>query len=103
MSRDTAWGAFFFGALTGAAVGLLTAPRPGRELREYFKNAAEDLGESMEEIPGKLKDAGRRMMRSGREAYQQTRQEFGSGSRSSSASSHSGPTGSKSTRSSDAS
>ncbi len=43
------WGAFFLGMLIGAAAGaaiaLLTAPKPGREMRDELAEKARDAGE----------------------------------------------------------
>ena len=48
---------FFFGAVVGAAIGLLYAPRPGRETREIIRHKAEEVKERAEEVAAKAKDA----------------------------------------------
>lgn len=39
-----------FGAVSGAALALLTAPKPGREVRGVIKQTASDLPERLSEL-----------------------------------------------------
>ena len=52
--------AFLLGGIVGAAVGILFAPRPGKETREKLKVLLEDLGEKadvlLEEGKEKVED-----------------------------------------------
>ncbi|MFH2069887.1 MAG: YtxH domain-containing protein [Elusimicrobiota bacterium] len=47
---------FLLGGLIGAAVGLLFAPKPGRETREKLKVLIDELGEKAEDIFEEGKD-----------------------------------------------
>lgn len=53
--------AFLFGALTGAGIALLLAPRSGRETREA-------LGEKLEDTAERGRALGERVAEKGREA-----------------------------------
>ncbi len=56
----------FTGAVIGAGVGLLFAPRPGSELRGRLADSASAMGRRMSETIDAVADAGR-------DAYQQAR------------------------------
>ena len=55
-------GIFGVGVLVGAGIGMLLAPKPGRELREDLRNrlqaAADDIGGPLSEAPGRLEPGG---------------------------------------------
>ena len=72
--------AFLIGALGGAAVALLYAPKSGRETREYLGEKAREGRARAAEVAAKGRDAfnqGRDTINTaierGREAYQQAR------------------------------
>ncbi len=44
---------FIFGLVVGAAIGLLYAPRPGREVREIIKHKTEEVKEKAGEVAEK--------------------------------------------------
>ena len=44
------WGGLFVGTAIGAAVGILFAPRAGRETRQALKRSAQDLPQIAEEL-----------------------------------------------------
>ena len=48
---------FLFGAVVGAAIGFLYAPKPGRETRELLKHKAEEAKEKASEVAEKAKEA----------------------------------------------
>ncbi|MCL2324518.1 MAG: YtxH domain-containing protein [Actinomycetia bacterium] len=59
MSRESAGfglGGFVLGALVGAAAGLLFAPKPGKETREFLAEKAKDYINSAEDIYATGKD-----------------------------------------------
>ena len=45
------------GLLVGTGIGLLVAPRPGRELREDLSKRIQDMPEQMSALPKKATDA----------------------------------------------
>ena len=55
-------GIFGVGVLVGAGIGMLLAPKPGRELREDLRNrlqgAADDLGNQLSGAPGRMETSG---------------------------------------------
>ena len=58
-SRDSilpAMGIFGAGILVGAGLGMLFAPKPGRELREDLRRNAGDLGENIKNRAGELRE-----------------------------------------------
>lgn len=56
MNKKSA-GKFALGAVVGAGLGLLFAPKPGKELRKDLKNKMDDLITKAKEIdPGELKE-----------------------------------------------
>ncbi len=74
-SNAVGWclGAFMLGAAAGVTIGLLTAPRAGRETRERLKTAAMDLGRKMEHIPGSIQKTLVKAVKAGQSAFEQAR------------------------------
>ncbi|MBI5624822.1 MAG: YtxH domain-containing protein [Elusimicrobia bacterium] len=72
---------FFFGAVLGAAAGLLLAPRSGAETREQLGDWLKERREQGEGLIGKLKDLKERIpakksqiaaaLKAGKDAYYQ--------------------------------
>jgi len=60
---------FLFGAATGAAIALLTAPQSGRETRRKLKEFTDDLAERAARVPAAAKAAGREAASTAREAF----------------------------------
>ena len=60
---------FMFGALVGAAVALLMAPKPGQELRE-------DLTDQASDAIGRGKDLARNVSKRAREMSDQVQEQF---------------------------
>jgi gas vesicle protein len=55
-----------FGAVVGAAVALLYAPKTGKETRAHLKRITEDFVEDAGEIGTELKEHGRRFVEEGK-------------------------------------
>ncbi len=67
MDRDSSLIAFLLGAAVGAAVGLLYAPKTGRETRTHLRKLTEDFVEDAEEVGSDLREKGRRFVNDSRE------------------------------------
>jgi len=61
--------AFLAGAVTGAAVALLTAPQSGRETRSRLKGLARDAVRGAARATPRLNDAYTRAARAARQAF----------------------------------
>ncbi|HEV8700880.1 MAG TPA: YtxH domain-containing protein [Candidatus Polarisedimenticolia bacterium] len=61
--------AFLAGAVTGAAVALLTAPQSGRETRSRLKGLARDAVRGVSRATPRLNDAYTRAARAARQAF----------------------------------
>jgi len=64
--------AFLAGAVTGAAVALLTAPLSGRETRSRLKGLARDAAGRAPHLPEALSAAYERASRAARQAFNET-------------------------------
>jgi len=65
-NRDNSLFAFLFGAVVGAAVALLYAPKTGKETRAHLKKMTEDFVEDAEEIGTDLKEKGKKFVEEGK-------------------------------------
>ncbi len=72
---------FLVGGLVGAALGLLLAPKPGREMRKQIKDFAVDTREKMgtaidkgKELYGEAKTALSSAVEAGKQAYAEERE-----------------------------
>lgn len=70
-------GAFVLGAAAGVTIGLLTAPRSGRETRERLKRAGLNLEDTVERGTAAIRKAGARAVKAGQAAYEHVRDEVG--------------------------
>ena len=61
--------AFLAGAVSGAVVALLTAPRSGRETRDRLRQVAEDAVGETARVPSRLNDAYARAARAAQQAF----------------------------------
>ena len=66
MDRDNSFFAFLLGAAVGAVVGLLYAPKTGKETRDHLKRLTEDFVEDAEEVGYDLREKGRRLVNDSR-------------------------------------
>lgn len=64
--RDTL-AAFILGGIIGAALGILYAPRSGRETRYNIKRMSEDIADSVGDLGDEMKETGRKIYEEGRE------------------------------------
>jgi gas vesicle protein len=58
---------FVLGAIFGAAIGVLYAPKAGRETREDLKKFSNDFSDTVSEVGGDLKSTSRKIYSEGRE------------------------------------
>jgi len=58
--------AFLLGAVVGAAVGLLYAPKTGKETRAHLKQLGEDFVDSAEEFGEEVKVKGKKVFAEGK-------------------------------------
>ena len=66
-------GAFVLGAAAGVTIGLLTAPRSGRETRERLKSAGLDLEKTVARGTGAIRRAGAKAVKAGQEVFERAR------------------------------
>jgi len=72
--------AFLAGAVSGAAVALLTAPQSGRETRSRLKDLAKDAAGRAAHVPEALNAAYEQASRAARRAFIETLEEQSPGS-----------------------
>lgn len=65
-NRDSDLLVFLAGAVVGAAVALLYAPKTGKETRAHLKKLTEDLVEDAGEVGVKIKQKGKEFIEEGR-------------------------------------
>ncbi|MDR2192319.1 MAG: YtxH domain-containing protein [Endomicrobium sp.] len=65
-NKDTLF-AFLLGGIIGAALGILYAPKSGRETRYNLKKMGEDFADTVNDLSGEVKDAGRKVYAEGKE------------------------------------
>lgn len=70
--------AFIQGAIVGAAVALLFAPRSGREFREQLRSYGRTAGQRAREMAEQGRQTARQAIEKGRRAYQSAQDEAGS-------------------------
>ena len=61
-SRESGLFAFLLGAVAGAAIALLYAPKTGKETRAHLKKLTEDFVEDAEEVGADLKEKGKKFV-----------------------------------------
>ncbi len=59
--------AFVLGGVIGAALGILYAPKSGRETRYNIRRMGEDLADTVNDLGDDLKETGRKVYEEGRE------------------------------------
>ncbi|MCL2334844.1 MAG: YtxH domain-containing protein [Endomicrobia bacterium] len=59
--------AFILGGVIGAAIGILYAPRSGKETRHHLKKMGEEFADTVSDLSEDIKDAGRKVYADGRE------------------------------------
>ncbi|UCF69320.1 MAG: YtxH domain-containing protein [Acidobacteriota bacterium] len=73
-SAATVLGSFLLGALVGAAVALLTAPKSGRETREDLSRWAQDATEKTREKLGHLQETAEHVRQAAAEKGERARE-----------------------------
>jgi gas vesicle protein len=59
--------AFILGGIIGAALGILYAPRSGRETRYNIRRMGEDIADTVSGLSDDMKETGRKIYEEGRE------------------------------------
>lgn len=59
--------AFILGGIIGAALGILYAPRSGRETRYNLRRMGEDIADTVSDLSDDMKETGRKIYEEGRE------------------------------------
>ncbi|MDR2772780.1 MAG: YtxH domain-containing protein [Elusimicrobiota bacterium] len=59
--------AFLIGGVIGAAIGILYAPKTGKETREDLKRIGEDFSNNLSDLAGDAKEKGRTFYEQGKE------------------------------------
>ncbi|MDR1086686.1 MAG: YtxH domain-containing protein [Endomicrobium sp.] len=59
--------AFVLGGLIGAAIGILYAPKPGKETRRDIKRFSEDVADKVKDLGDDLTDKGRKVYEEGKD------------------------------------
>ena len=59
--------AFILGGIIGAALGILYAPRAGRETRYNIKRMGEEFADTVSDLSDDMKETGRKLYEEGRE------------------------------------
>ena len=59
--------AFILGGIIGAALGILYAPRSGRETRYNLRRMSEDIVDTVSDLSDDMKETGRKFYEEGRE------------------------------------
>lgn len=65
-NRNDGLFAFLLGAVVGAAVGLLYAPKTGKETRAHLKQLGEDFVDSAEDFGEEVKVKGKKLFAEGK-------------------------------------
>ena len=65
-SKDTLF-AFLLGGVIGAALGILYAPKSGRETRYNLRRMGEEIADTVADLKDEVKDAGRKVYAEGKE------------------------------------
>ena len=65
-NRDSSLVAFLFGAIVGAAVALLYAPKTGKETRAHLKRITEDFVEDAGEKGMEFREKGKKFIEEGK-------------------------------------
>jgi len=64
--KDTLF-AFLLGGVIGAALGVLYAPRSGRETRYNLKRMGEEFADTVNDLKEEVRDTGRKVYAEGKE------------------------------------
>lgn len=65
-NRNDSLFAFLLGAVVGAAIGLLYAPKTGKETRAHLKRLSEDFVDSAEDFGEEVKIKGKKLFAEGK-------------------------------------
>jgi gas vesicle protein len=67
---------FLLGALVGAALGILYAPRSGKETRMKLRDLGEDLGDKINDIKEEVVEKAEHIVEEGKEKLAEQKERF---------------------------
>lgn len=75
-NKDTFF-AFLLGGIVGAAIGILYAPRSGKETRENIKKLSDDIVDNVNDFSQDISEKGKKICKEGHEKVLSSKDKIG--------------------------